>query len=702
MSPDTRARLVAGAAVCLPLAMILGLLWPNIRGTYGTGAETAFDVSDPLFGDAHARPPRAIDDGSPVSYDWPRDRRLIERVRQGHLDLWDPVVGNGAPLGANPGGLFSPLRLILYGAPVAPYTAFVLFRVARLLVAALGAYLLARVHGLSRPACVIVSAGFGLSGGMLSQLPFASIQSVCWLPWVCWAQTRLAQQKALTAVVPVALTVAAMSTGGHQPIIAAMMMGALLHAAAIASAQSGWRAKGRLAAQLAAGYLLGALIAAPALLSTAELLANGHSYKAGDAGRTFREGAVRINRAVLFPSAVFPQSLDRLRDVLPSWAYPYSLAFACGTLAYFLAAAAVVRRRWRREWTVMLLFGVVFCFQPPGFVWMSTLPFLKDILPRYTWPLFVLPIVVAAGAGADALFQRARRTTTDPRVTSSAAPGSQSDARRRRGGLSAKALLATTGVFALGAAAMAMLFWSDLPQVRTPVMAILRGPRWQPATTVVPLVVVLVAVLAAARLSRRAPVSALWLLALVSCGELALIANAHLRDTPSYRLRFPTSKKPRSSRKRSRTRTPGSVEFPTWSSDCRAGGKSDCWPLWPPSDTRISSRPPGARRASRPSTCRRINRPLVTWRGSHTWSFPAARSRQTRRPRASPTSTASRSIATWGRFPGRASSTGHSSWRPPTRPSAGSPASGRGSRTRRGHCSRRQRSSNPSRARRRR
>ena len=513
------------AAALLPVCTILLLVWPNLRGTFGLGSETMFDVTDPLFGDYRAPSPRAHDDDSPVQYDWPRDRRLRERVRQGHFDLWNPLPGNGVPLPSDPGGIFSPLRLVLYAAPLSPYTAYVLFRVMRLLVAALGAYLLGRSISLSRPASVVVGVAFGLSGGMLSQLPFATPQAVCWLPWICWAQVRIARWRTIPSIVPHALCTAAAMVGGHQPIVVAMILGGLIHAAGMIAVRTSSGARRRVAVLMAAGYSLGALLAAPAALAAWELVANGHSYKVGALASWFRETALVLNRGLLFPGAVFPYTVDTLRDHIAY--YPYVLHFSCGVLTYLLAALAIAWRRWRLEWLLVILFGIALCFQPPGFKWFGEVPLFKDILPRYTWALCVLPVCVAAGFGVDALFRVVGDVHGAPFVP-----------RGRRPTLTA-GLAVAVSVLALLAAFSAGMMAVFQPEVAAVFAKLLKESWSSRLNAAVPLASAVVVLIVAVVLFRARSRWGLWLIAFAACGDLSAIARPLLRDPPSRAIRNP-------------------------------------------------------------------------------------------------------------------------------------------------------------------
>jgi len=524
-------------AILLPIAAILLVSWPIVRGEHGLGPELALDIADPLFGAPEAGlRMRPYDDWSPVELDWPRDKRLLERARQGHFDLWNPLPGNGAPLAPDSGGIFSPLRLIFYAVPgVSAYTAFTLFRLARLFIAALGAYALARSHALSAPASSVVSVAFGFSGGMVSQLPFASVGSVCWLPWVWWAQVKSVRGGGGGSVILHGAFVAAAAVGGHQTIIALVLLGALAHAVGLLVARQS--ARFRSAALLAAGLALGLLLAAPSIAAVIELLANGHSYKMGRGGRELRVLFTEINRAVLFPGIALPLLLDGVRDRVTASAYPYIIGFTCGLITYLLAAVAAARRMWAPEWVFVLIVGVVLSFEPPGFGWLSSTPYIKDILPRYGWPLIVLPIAMAAGSGLDALVGSARSRRGPPLF---ARLGRRASDVAWPQGPSALTLVAGVLFYVTAATAIAVfMMWTNTPQIGRAIAAMLRSSpeaRLQAALPILAAVALVVAAGLAARLRFR---GVRWLLAAAVCVEISMLMRAHLREPASARLRAP-------------------------------------------------------------------------------------------------------------------------------------------------------------------
>ena len=114
-----------------------------------------------------------------------------ETLLNGHLPLWNPLVGMGAPLIANyQSALFYPpywLYFLFYviGGIGAMAWAQSLMVVLHLIWAGLGMAFLVRRLGLGRLAQSISGLAFSLSGYLVARSWFASINAaVAWLPWV--------------------------------------------------------------------------------------------------------------------------------------------------------------------------------------------------------------------------------------------------------------------------------------------------------------------------------------------------------------------------------------------------------------------------------------------------------------------------------------------------------------------------------------
>jgi len=115
----------------------------------------------------------------------------LDTLLSGHLPLWNPLVGMGAPLIANyQSALFYPpnwvyLILGLIGGTPLMAWGMALLVTLHLMWSGLGMAALTRKLGLGRLAQTVAGLAFGLSGYLVSRAGFLSINSaVAWLPWI--------------------------------------------------------------------------------------------------------------------------------------------------------------------------------------------------------------------------------------------------------------------------------------------------------------------------------------------------------------------------------------------------------------------------------------------------------------------------------------------------------------------------------------
>jgi hypothetical protein len=117
-----------------------------------------------------------------------------QTILNGHLPLWNPLVGMGAPLAANyQSALFYPvtwLSFLLYvigGKSLMAWgqTWVVIFH---LIWAGLGMVVLTRSLGLNKTAQAVGAIAFEMCGYLVARAGFFSINATAaWLPWVLWA-----------------------------------------------------------------------------------------------------------------------------------------------------------------------------------------------------------------------------------------------------------------------------------------------------------------------------------------------------------------------------------------------------------------------------------------------------------------------------------------------------------------------------------
>lgn len=114
-----------------------------------------------------------------------------EQLRQGHLPLWTPGVYMGYPfLAEGQAGVFSPVNLLLFGLFPVP-TALNIGSLLPFIIAATGAYLLARELGAGIAGALMAGFSYALSGfyvGHVKHIPI--VATATWTPIVLWLVER--------------------------------------------------------------------------------------------------------------------------------------------------------------------------------------------------------------------------------------------------------------------------------------------------------------------------------------------------------------------------------------------------------------------------------------------------------------------------------------------------------------------------------
>jgi hypothetical protein len=107
-----------------------------------------------------------------------------DALRQGHLPLWTPLLGMGAPLMANhQSAVFYPPNWISLLLP--PEVAISLLAVLHLSLAGVGMVRLARQIGLGDFASAVSGLAFALCGYLTGRMWFITINNaIAWLPWI--------------------------------------------------------------------------------------------------------------------------------------------------------------------------------------------------------------------------------------------------------------------------------------------------------------------------------------------------------------------------------------------------------------------------------------------------------------------------------------------------------------------------------------
>ncbi len=321
------------------------------------------------------------------------------RLREGSLPLWNPRQGAGGPFLATlqAGVLYPPNALHVLLPTETAYVALAALHVA-LAVGLAGALALALGAGGLGAAVAGVAYGTSLQviGGIYAP---PVLYAAAWAPALFLAVDRIARAPrsrdavALAAVVALMLLCGWPYAFGIAGVGAAFYGGVLLAVGALRARRPPWRACGL----LAAGLVLGVLLAAPQLLPTRELVAR--SCRA--LGSLLESQAVLVSRPH-DPGVFFDLVAQRgFTDGVPGGA-----SVLLAALALFLPGAGRAR--------VALLLGVgalglfaSFPLHAPVYGWLRELPFLGDFRFPFRYRLLTtLALAAAAGVGTTHL-QRA-------------------------------------------------------------------------------------------------------------------------------------------------------------------------------------------------------------------------------------------------------------------------------------------------------
>lgn len=285
--------------------------------------------------------------GTPLLQFVPWLRLAAEMWRSGHVPLWNPLVGCGAPLAANyQSAVFYPLNALYLLLPAE--TALGWTVALHLALAGLGLYAWGRAIGLDRFPALI--AGLALEGSGFLVARAALFPSIAltfpWTPIWLWRGERLVQRPRLREALWLGLALGLGLLAGHAQTA---FYGGLLLASYLAVRSLGTRC--RLAGLRTCSWFLVSLfigigLAAIQLLPTAELLL--HSQRAGgvddDVALTYSFWPWRL--LTFFAPDFFgnPGRGDY-------WGYAtyWEDAGYVGVLPLLLAVGAVVRRGKRAE-----------------------------------------------------------------------------------------------------------------------------------------------------------------------------------------------------------------------------------------------------------------------------------------------------------------------------------------------------------------
>ena len=323
---------------------------------------------------------------------------LLEEARRqlagGHLPLWNPAIFGGSPLlGDWQSGWLFPLNwpALAFGVP-ATWGAIM---VAKLLVAGVGTFALARTYGICRWGALVAGAAFMLSAPLVVWLQWPLATAFALLGWLLLAAERLARGPDSRALAGAAAVVGLSLLGGHPETCLLSSSAATVYLLVVLAARRAPAARPLCA--WAGAHLLGAAAGAAVVLPFLQAWADSITRAA--------HGALASGHLPPWSAIVYALP-NVFGDGKPAYAGPplsYLIVAAyTGTVTLLLAGAAAARYRRRPEALAVaamaaVALGVAFGVPPASWIAEHVPPWSDSNNARV---LYVVALALALGAGA--------------------------------------------------------------------------------------------------------------------------------------------------------------------------------------------------------------------------------------------------------------------------------------------------------------
>jgi len=213
---------------------------------------------------------------------------FVRSVAAGAWPVWDPWIGFGQPLLANPNTqvYYPPTWLNLLMRPWTYYTAY---SVAHLAWAGLGMFALARSLGVSRPGARVASIVWMASGPLVSLVSMWNhFAGAAWMPWVVVAAIRLADRPDARRAALLGAAVAAQFLAGSPDMCAYTgLAAAVVLLTAVVQGRANLRRAGHLAGLAALAAILAVALTAAQWMPTLDLVRGSARSDLADEARTY-------------------------------------------------------------------------------------------------------------------------------------------------------------------------------------------------------------------------------------------------------------------------------------------------------------------------------------------------------------------------------------------------------------------------------
>jgi hypothetical protein len=288
-----------------------------------------------------------------------------QTLSQGHLPLWDPWVGMGAPLAANyQSALFYPpnwllIPFVAWGGAAGLAWGQTLLVALHLIWAGIGMAWLVRRLGLGSLAQTVAGLAFSLCGYLVARAGFFSINAAAaWLPWILlfsdvaapygiFRRVERPQGNFLLRSVPLTVCMAMQLLAGHAQTTWYTLLLLCVWVMFWGWLDGGWRRTGFALLRLLAPLLLAIGLAAVQLLPTAEYLLQSQRASAVDYSTVMNYSFWPWRLLTLLAPDFFGNPAQGNYWVTAD--NYWEDAVYIGVLPFIMALAAVLRRRPRSE-----------------------------------------------------------------------------------------------------------------------------------------------------------------------------------------------------------------------------------------------------------------------------------------------------------------------------------------------------------------
>ena len=333
-------------------------------------------------------------------------------IHHGHLPLWNPYNGLGAPLAFNwQSGAFGLPALVGYLAPV--QYAYTVGVVVTLAIAGTGAYFFGAVLRLSALGCAMAGTVYELSGPVTGWLGWPHAAVMSWAGWLFGAAVLIVRERhRVRGAVLFAVVLACAIYAGQPEILVLLVFGLGIFVVALLI-QSAWGRRWRSAVRplvtITLAGVCGGALAAPLALPGAQVVSG--------AVRNIYPGGIGLapKAAALFVAQGYYGLPLHGNGTLVNYVYQETSAFV-GVIAVVLAAVALTTTWRQREIRALAVVGIAAIatvyFQPVTSV-LGGLPAVGSVAWHRMIFIIALCIALLAGAGVDALLPRPTRIVGD-------------------------------------------------------------------------------------------------------------------------------------------------------------------------------------------------------------------------------------------------------------------------------------------------